>query len=226
MKSTELASKYRGTAATDYERQRIAEPAWPREQAIVSSMLEVLPRNATLIDVPVGTGRFFEFYQARGLQAVGIDVSADMLAEARSQAEQMGLPVTLEEGDIRRLRFPTGAFDAAVCIRLLNLIDLADAVRAMHELARVSRRYVILGVRYSVPVRELIGRPGRSRVIMRQLANRLRAWMSSRVLRVHPRVSILGALSRSGLTVIRSAPVEQFPDGSELVIYLLEKAAV
>jgi len=133
--------------------------------------------------------------------------------------------VTLEEGDIRRLRFPAGSFDAAVCIRLLNLIDLSDAVQAVHELARVSKRSVILGVRYSIPMRELIRRPGRSRVIIRQLANRLRAWMSSRVLRVHPRAHILDALSRSGLNVVRSAPVEEFADGSELVIYLLEKAS-
>ena len=225
MKSTELASKYRGAGATDYERERLGEPNWAREQAIVSSMLEVLPRNATLIDVPVGTGRFFEFYQARGLQPVGIDVSADMLAQARRKAEQSGLQMILEEGDIRRLRFPAGSFDAAVCIRLLNLIDLPDAVQAVHELARVSRRSVILGVRCFMPMRELIRRPGRSRLIIRQLAHRLRAWMSSRVLRVHPRAYMLDALSRSGLTIVRSAPVEQFADGSELVVYLLEKAA-
>lgn len=223
MESSEFAQRYRGATATSYEQQRRAEPNWAREQNIVSSMLEVFPKNGTLIDVPVGTGRFFEFYQARGLRPTGVDVSADMLIQAQQTAKQVGLEVSLEEGDIRRLRFPAEAFDGGVCIRLLNLIDLPDAVQAVRELARVSRRYVILGVRYFVPLRELVRRPGRTGLITRQLARRLRAMASSRLLRIHPQADMLNTLTQSGLNILRSASVEQFDNGSELVVYLLEK---
>jgi ubiquinone/menaquinone biosynthesis C-methylase UbiE len=224
MESSELAQRYRGATATDYEQRRVGEPSWAREQAIVSSMLEVFPRDATLIDVPVGTGRFFEFYQARGLRPTGVDVSADMLTQAQQKAIEVGLAVTLEAGDIRRLRFPNGAFDGAVCIRLFNLIALPDVVLGIRELARVSRRHVILGVRCFLPVRELVRRPGRTGLITRQLARRLRAMVSSRVLRIHPRADVLDAFVRSGLTIVRSDSVEQFANGSELVVYLLAKA--
>lgn len=223
MESSEIAQRYRGATATQYEHQRVGEPSWAREQTIVSSMLEVFPRNGTLIDVPVGTGRFFEFYHARGLRPIGVDVSADMLAQAQQKAEQVGLAVTLEEGDIRRLRFPADTFDGAVCIRLLNLIALPDVVQAVRELARVSKRHVILGVRYFTPVRELVRRPGSTGLLIRQMARRLRAMTSSRVLRIHPQADVLNAFAQSGLTIVRSASVEQFANGSELIVYLLEK---
>jgi ubiquinone/menaquinone biosynthesis C-methylase UbiE len=226
VESSELARRYRGTTAAHYEQQRTGEPSWAREQAIVSSMLEAFPNDGTVIDVPVGTGRFFEFYQARGLHPTGIDVSVDMLTQARQKAEQLGLAVLLEEGDIRRLRFPGEAFDGAVCIRLLNLIDFGDVVPAVQELARVSKRYVILGVRYFVPVSELVRRRGRIGLILRQYVRRLRAAVSARVLRIHSRARMLDTVARSGLVIVRSATVEQFANGSDLVVYLLEKGDV
>lgn len=223
MESSELARRYRGTTATHYEEERVGEPSWAREQAAVSSMLEVFPKYGTLIDVPVGTGRFFEFYQARGLHPTGIDVSVDMLTQARQKAERLGLAVLLEEGDIRRLRFPNEVFDGAVCIRLLNLIDFSDVVQAVRELARVSKRHVILGVRCFAPISELVRRPRRVRLIARQWVRRLRAAMSGRVLRIHSQARMLDALRQNGLTIVRSTTVEQFANGSDLVVYLLDK---
>jgi SAM-dependent methyltransferase len=223
MESSELAGRYRGATAAGYEQQRIGEPSWPREQASVSSMLEVFSPQATLIDVPVGTGRFFEFYHARKLRPTGVDVSGDMLAQARRKALDVGLTATLEEGDIRRLRFAADAFDGAVCIRLLNLIEFPDVVQAIRELARVSRHYVILGARCFVPVHDLARRPGGLALVTRQAARRLRAKASSRALRIHSRAALLDTVAQSGLTIIRSATIEQFADGSELVVYLLEK---
>lgn len=223
MESSNLAGRYRGATAAHYDQHRVGEPVWAREQAIVSSMLEVFPRPGTLIDVPVGTGRFFELYRARGLRPTGVDVSADMLGQARQKAAQVGLLATLEEGDIRQLRFPNGAFDGAVCIRLFNLIRWSDAVQAVEELARVSRHHVIVGVRSFLPLRELLRRPGRTRVIAHRLARHARRVASSQVLKVHPRAAVLEAFAESSLVIVRAVPVERFADGSELVVYLLQK---
>jgi ubiquinone/menaquinone biosynthesis C-methylase UbiE len=223
MASAEPADRYRGAVATGYDSYRLKQPKWHREQEIVSSLLKVLPRNATLVDVPVGTGRFFEFYKSLGLRPTGVDISDDMLDQARQKAHAVGLDVTLEPGNILQLGYPDGTFDAALCLRLFNLIPLADVAQAVSELARVSRRYVIVGARHFTPAVELATRPVS---LLGQLVTKLRRRIVKSVLTIHSRPALLSALTGSGLKVARSVRVERSRNGSELVIYLLEKIAI
>lgn len=222
MASAEQADRYRGQVATRYDSYRLRQPKWHREQEIMSELLKALPRNATLLDVPVGTGRFFEFYKSLDLRPTGVDISKDMLAEARQKAGEVGLDLSLAEGNILQLAYPDRSFDAAVCIRLFNLIPLADVARAVSELARVSRRYVIVGARHFTPASELGTRPIS---LIGQFLVKLRAKIRKGVLTIHPQQALMAALTGSGLRVARSVSVERSRNGSELVIYLLEKSS-
>jgi ubiquinone/menaquinone biosynthesis C-methylase UbiE len=222
MASAEQADRYRGTVATGYDSYRLRQPKWHREQEIMAELLKALPSNATLLDVPVGTGRFFEFYKALDVRPTGVDISNDMLAQARQKAGEVGLAITLAEGNILKLGYPDRTFDAAICIRLFNLIPLADVARAVSELARVSRRYVIVGARHFTPAAELSTRPIS---FLGQLLVKLRAKIRKGVLIVHSRPALIGALTGSGLKVARSVSVERSRNGTELVIYLLEKTS-
>ena len=103
MKFDELATRYTGGLAHGYEAERTGGPEWPREQAIVERFLGLLPRGVTLLDVPVGTGRFLPFYKACDLRVTGLDISLDMLAKARSKAAALGLDIALAKGDIRKV---------------------------------------------------------------------------------------------------------------------------
>ncbi|UCG44094.1 MAG: class I SAM-dependent methyltransferase [candidate division WOR-3 bacterium] len=47
-------------------------------------------------------------------------------------------------GDVCRMDFPDGRFDTVLCLEVLE--HLADPVRAMRELARVSRRHIVVSV--------------------------------------------------------------------------------
>jgi ubiquinone/menaquinone biosynthesis C-methylase UbiE len=222
MASAEQANRYRGKVATGYDSYRLREPKWHREQAIMSDLLKVLPRNASVLDVPVGTGRFFDYYKALGLRPTGVDISNDMLAEAQQKAGEVGLDVILEEGNILSLGYPDRTFDAAVCIRLLNLIPLADVAQAVAELARVSKRHVIVGARHFTPAAELGTRPIS---LIGQLLVKLRAKLKKGVLHIHSRPALTSALTGSSLRVARAVSVERSRNGSELVIYLLEKTS-
>jgi ubiquinone/menaquinone biosynthesis C-methylase UbiE len=222
MASAEQADRYRGTVATGYESCRLRQPKWHREQEIMSDLLKALPRNATLLDVPVGTGRFFEFYKVLDFRPTGVDISNDMLTQARQKAREVGLDVALAEGNVLKLGYPDRTFDAAVCIRLFNLIPLADVARAVSELARVSKRYVIVGARHFTPAAELGSRPVS---LVGQLLVKLRAKIRKGPLIIHSRPALMGALTGSGLRVARPVSVERSRNGTELVIYLLEKTS-
>ena len=142
--------EYLGRSASEYEQRRSSDPKWLAEQACVDAFLaSTSSSGVSVLDVPVGTGRFLEIYGKRGDQVTGVDISKEMLDEARDKAEALGMAgvVSLEEGSIYDLPVPDDSFRVAVCIRLLNLIDRSSVESAMSELDRVSSEWVIVGIR-------------------------------------------------------------------------------
>lgn len=106
--------------------------------------------GSVVLDVPVGTGRFFPFYEQLGYKTIGVDASPDMLSEAEQKTKDIGYDdVTLQKGDIRGLELASNSVDLSVCIRLLNWFDFGGFQRALSELRRVSTTYVLVGVRMS-----------------------------------------------------------------------------
>src|ERR1700734_434447 len=142
-----LSTDYTGGVAASYEAERTGGPEWPKEQAVVERFLATLPAGATIVDVPVGTGRFLEFYKKFNLSPTGLDISLDMLASAKAKADGLGLEATLKKGDIRRIDALDKSFDAALCVRFVNWIDFTSMAAVLGELDRVARSTLILSVR-------------------------------------------------------------------------------
>lgn len=136
--------KYRGRKAETYEDVRTKQIRWQKENDAVEQMMVDLPRNATVLDCPVGTGRFIPMLTSMGYRVHGIDVSEEMLALAKNKIKN-GKRVTLE----RRSADDLGALeaDAALCIRFLDLIDERAMRRVMNELMRVARSRIVLTIR-------------------------------------------------------------------------------
>lgn len=89
-----------------------------------------LPPGATVLDVACGTGDLCDVLLAAQYRAVGVDLSAGMLAAAHTTAP-------LVRADALRLPVPDGTVDAIVSgFALRNLIDLEGSFR---ECARVVR---------------------------------------------------------------------------------------
>ena len=132
---------FTGKKATNYEAKRANKPKWRKEAVAVSQLLP--PGIKTVLDVPVGTGRFFKIYKERGLIITGVDTSNDMLAEARKKR----IKALLLNCDIRHLDL-VGRFDVSVCIRLSNWLEPYDMGESLKELSRVSHT-VIFGIRTS-----------------------------------------------------------------------------
>jgi SAM-dependent methyltransferase len=88
-----------------------------------------------VLDLGCGPGRDVHFLTQLGCQAVGLDLSAGMLAQARSR-----LPaVPLVRADLRRIPFSPGAFDGIwACASLLHL-RRAELPAILTELSRLLR---------------------------------------------------------------------------------------
>lgn len=103
-----------------------------------------------LLDVGTGNGRVLDRVVAwarsaggPGWRGVGVDVHADVLAVASTRRTGDG-GVTLVRSDALRLPFAADAFDAAFCTLTLHHFGEEAAVRVVAEMARVSRRIVLV----------------------------------------------------------------------------------
>lgn len=152
-KAMKTAEKYRGEVASGYEARRKDQEKWRAEHRVVTEMLADLPPGTRVLDIPCGTGRFFQLYATNGFDVVAIDISQDMLALAHARAVVGG--IDLRQGSIFEIDMPSAAVDVALCIRIVNLIDEADMQRALLELQRVARKQIIFNIR--------VGEKGKSR---------------------------------------------------------------
>lgn len=102
---------------------------------------------ASVLDVPCGTGRFEPALLGAGKRVVAADLSAPMLAAARAAAGGEGLH-GLVRADALALPFAAASFDLVLSIRFLFHVPRELRPAALRELARVSRRFVVVDVRH------------------------------------------------------------------------------
>lgn len=110
------------------------------EHEVEQALLRLLPvgRVADLLDIGTGTGRVVELFGERGVNAVGIDLSREMLAVARANLARTNLRnCYVRQGDMYRLPWPGPSFDAVTIHQVLHFAD--DPGRVIGEAARVLR---------------------------------------------------------------------------------------
>jgi ubiquinone/menaquinone biosynthesis C-methylase UbiE len=105
--------------------------------------------SAQVLDIPCGTGRVTELLLGIGLEVMGGDISPAMMEVAQEKCTQFGSRATFRRLDLDGLDLPVGSFDLVSCIRLFHHLDTAARGRILRELARVSRRYVLVNVSLS-----------------------------------------------------------------------------
>lgn len=141
-KAHKTAGRYFGATALGYDARRQPQEKWRAEDRALRAAIADLPAMTSVLDVPCGTGRFFGYYKERGFEAIGLDISDDMLAIAR-----MRPGAECSKGDIFKLDLPDGAVDVTVTMRFMNLILAEDVPVVLGELQRVANKRVIFGLR-------------------------------------------------------------------------------
>ena len=92
----------------------------------------------SLLDLGTGTGRMLELFADDIERGLGLDLSLDMLALARTRLDRAGLKhCTVRQGDIYDLALPRDTFDVVIIHQVLHFLD--DSARAIREAARVLR---------------------------------------------------------------------------------------
>lgn len=117
-----------------------AQPVWRTHGGALADLCE-LRAGARVVDLGCGPGEsaFGMIDLVPGIEVVGVDVSATMIAIAglRRRFDRAGPSTTFVRADAMHLPFDDASFDAATGHSFLYLVP--DAARVMREVARVLR---------------------------------------------------------------------------------------
>ncbi|VVB59133.1 Ubiquinone/menaquinone biosynthesis C-methyltransferase UbiE [uncultured archaeon] len=142
---------------SDYDKfaeefSRTREQPWKE----VSDFLETLPKNSQILDIGCGNGRHLIEAKKRGLNAVGLDISKNLLKIAKKKT---GAHLVL--GNALALPFRDRTFDNSICIAVVHHFgtqssqklaerhdfkDEKDRIQALKEAARVSKSAILISV--------------------------------------------------------------------------------
>ena len=108
-------------------------------EAFSEELLLWLERNQVkaekCLDLGCGTGVLCECLKRHGMDARGMDFSAEMIALARARAEEQGLDISYEQGDMIVYQ-PKDTFDLVTCTgdALNHITSIRDVERIFHNI--------------------------------------------------------------------------------------------
>lgn len=135
---------YHGSVAINYDKDRMSEPLWNTEQDFIKSYVAEMKSNAVVLDIPVGTGRFIDYFLNKGLSVVGMDISTDMLAIARNKYANASKKCSFVCGNAEKINFPDNSFDYIICWRLTHLISPKSLRTILKEFSRLARKEIVI----------------------------------------------------------------------------------
>ena len=114
--------------------ERFAARLAPVQDQLVD-LLQVQPGDRVL-DLATGTGEVAIRAARAGGTVSAVDITGPMIAKARANAEQAGVEVAFEEGDVEYLPYEDACFD--VLVSNFGMVFAPDHANVASELARVT----------------------------------------------------------------------------------------
>ena len=132
---SDLSSSYDEVAA-EYTR-RIADELdhKPFDRDLLDRFAAIFDTDDTVCDVGCGPAHVARYLSQRGVKVIGIDLSPEMVAQARA----LNPFLEIRQGDMLGLDVPDESWSGVVAFYSIIHIPRADVVRALKELGRCLR---------------------------------------------------------------------------------------
>lgn len=112
----------------------------PSNRQRIESTIDLIPQDvSSLVDIGCGNGVFLNRLIDRNktLEVLGVDRSNEALKHLKCDSKI---------GDIINLPIESNSYDCVSCLQVLEHIPVRDYEKALSELARISKKYIIVGV--------------------------------------------------------------------------------
>lgn len=204
-------------SAENYERHRQGA-RWNAEGRVFRE-LYAKAAPASVLDCPVGTGRWLDVYQDAGASVLGLDLSPHMLAEAAKKLRPGGR-VRLVEGDVldpaHRDRLGTG-HDLIVCTRFTHWLPTRKLVALFEAFAATAPRFLLVGAKIRRDLKaDPPKRPNRASLLRRVRS----AILNGTANHVHEEGELLDLMNRTGFKLLDGRTVTK-TSSSVYKFYLL-----
>ena len=221
----QVKSRYRNAVvATTYDSTRfLSARGQKRNRLMLAAIQRAFDTAESLgtpiracLDLPCGTGRLFPWLWQQRLPFVGADISLEMMRAAQIKTGSAGngaAPLRLVQCEGEYLPFKERSLDAVFSIRFIFHLPRALRIRILQELARVSRRWLIVDFRHCYNVRWCVRQLGHGLGLAKPLGE------------VWSRASLHGEAAEAGLRVVSVfSPRRGLSCFSDKWVVLLEKA--
>ena len=144
MTSDKEVKKRYSRIAVEYDKTRFGDLGGKilssKQQKVLLKYLEDMPKNAKILEVGCGSGRFLEFLEKKGYKNLyGIDSSKEMLMIAKTKTR-----AKLIKGDAYKLPFSKNSFDVIFSVHVL--MHISNPKRALNEMLRVAKNKIIFDI--------------------------------------------------------------------------------
>jgi SAM-dependent methyltransferase len=198
-----ILRRYSLRGAKSYEKRRQSVRWGAEARAFEQFYTQINPRK--VLDLPVGTGRFFDAYLKNNAEVLGVDISANMLAEATTKIPQSA-PIKLLRADVLDLKQPSplgSGYDLIVCMRFIYWLR-------PRELAIMLRKFNATGAPLLIASTKVaLDRPARIvvRGWRRSLKNLRAHFYRAVVKQVYTEDELFAIFSANGWTLMASEPL-------------------
>jgi ubiquinone/menaquinone biosynthesis C-methylase UbiE len=182
-----VAARYQNRREAEvYDRQRYYgvidryKNWWLRRS--LKKILEMLPPNSIVLDIPCGTGRIDNWLLQSSVRVVAADISNEMISVARPKVKPTRLWLGFVRAEAAHLPFRMKSFDCVFSIRFFHLLDQQTRLTVLREMAQTTTRWIVVESRriqsYAKAVkralmRVLLGRVERPRWSLQQTVDEL-----------------------------------------------------
>lgn len=129
------------------------------EKSAIAKCLRVAQSRSpvkSVMDLACGTGRISAYLAKNGYKLTCGDISDEMLAVAKQKLHSAGFDASFLKVDIYATNQAAASFDCVTAFRLFQHLTSEERSRALREMARVSRRFVLVNVMFTSPYYEAI----------------------------------------------------------------------
>ena len=141
-----IGNTYHGEKALIYDNHRENDLYWKAEDNCVKEYISQFSSEIkSVLDAPYGTGRFAPIYHKYDLKVVGIDISEEMLAVAKTKHKKYLDKTEFLIQDMTNIRLADSSIDLVICFRFIPwIISFNEAKIALSELSRICNKYAII----------------------------------------------------------------------------------
>jgi len=195
----------------EYRRQALKRSSTRRENQLLARHMNLMGRGGILLDLPCGGGRLTPAFAAHADLVIEADIAIGQVLFGRSEST-VATPRVWMTASGFHIPLRANAVDGAICVRLSHHLPTSnERERLLHELLRVSRRFVIMTYFDHHSLKNVLRR-------LRRPFNRKAPKLAMTT------VQVADLARRAGARLVAAPPLSRIGSGHRYALILKERA--